>query len=129
MLPSVPGLLPTHRILQSLMKQLSKWRHMASLLHANDVALIERDRNDMAGIDTVGVGKVNEPVLPLRVLFLVSAHNGLSQRAHIALSELGHEVTIAIVDRSEEMEAAVDKHDPELIVCPFLKTMIPDSIW
>lgn len=34
----------------------------------------------------------------LRVLFLVSAHNSLSQRAQIALSVLGHDVTVAVVD-------------------------------
>ena len=28
-----------------------------------------------------------------------------------------------------EMEAAVAEHHPELIVCPFLKRMIPESIW
>ena len=65
----------------------------------------------------------------LRILFLVSAHNGLSQRAWIALTELGHEVTVAVVDSAGAMEAAVGEHDPELIVCPFLKTMIPESIW
>ena len=34
----------------------------------------------------------------MRVLFLVSAHNSLSQRAWIALTERGHEVTVAVVD-------------------------------
>jgi putative two-component system hydrogenase maturation factor HypX/HoxX len=65
----------------------------------------------------------------LRILFLVSAHNGLSQRALIALTERGHEVTVAVVGCAAAMEAAVDEHDPELIVCPFLKQMIPESIW
>jgi putative two-component system protein, hydrogenase maturation factor HypX/HoxX len=65
----------------------------------------------------------------LRILFLVSAHNGLSQRAWIALTELGHKVTVAVVDSAESMEAAVNRNAPELIVCPFLKTMIPESIW
>jgi putative two-component system protein, hydrogenase maturation factor HypX/HoxX len=65
----------------------------------------------------------------LRILFLVSAHNGLSQRAWIALTELGHEVEVAVVDSAAEMEAAVSEHDPELIVCPFLKTFIPETIW
>jgi putative two-component system protein, hydrogenase maturation factor HypX/HoxX len=65
----------------------------------------------------------------LRILFLVSAHNGLSQRAWIALSELGHQVTVAVVDSTEAMEAAVGEHNPELIVCPFLKTLIPETIW
>jgi putative two-component system hydrogenase maturation factor HypX/HoxX len=27
------------------------------------------------------------------------------------------------------MDAAVRDHDPELIVCPFLKTMIPETVW
>ena len=65
----------------------------------------------------------------LRVLFLVSAHNGLSQRAWIALTELGHEVAVVVVDSAAEMEAAVHEHDPQLIVCPILKKLIPESIW
>jgi len=65
----------------------------------------------------------------LRILFLVSAHNGLSQRAEIELSELGHAVTVAVVDSAAAMETAVAEHDPELIVCPMLKKMIPESIW
>jgi putative two-component system hydrogenase maturation factor HypX/HoxX len=65
----------------------------------------------------------------LRVLFLVSAHNSLSQRAQIALTELGHEVTVAVVDSGEAMEAAVAAHRPELVVCPILKRFIPESVW
>ena len=65
----------------------------------------------------------------LRVLFLVSAHNSLSQRAWIALTELGHEVTVAVVDSAAAMEAAVGEHRPQLIVCPILKKLIPESIW
>ena len=42
-----------------------------------------------------------------RILFLVSAHNGLSQRAWVALTELGHDVAVAVVDSDAEMEAAV----------------------
>jgi putative two-component system protein, hydrogenase maturation factor HypX/HoxX len=65
----------------------------------------------------------------LRVLFLVSAHNSLSQRAYVALTELGHEVTVAVVDSPATMEAAVAAHRPQLIVCPILKKFIPESIW
>ncbi len=65
----------------------------------------------------------------LKVLFLVSAHNSLSQRAFIALTELGHDVTVQVVSAPHEMEAAVAAHQPELIVCPMLKTFIPESIW
>jgi putative two-component system hydrogenase maturation factor HypX/HoxX len=65
----------------------------------------------------------------MQILFLVSAHNSLSQRAQIALNELGHDVAVAVVDSTSAMEAAVRVHAPDLIVCPFLKTMIPESIW
>ena len=65
----------------------------------------------------------------LSVLFLVSAHNGLSQRAYVELSALGHDVEVAVVGSGAEMEAAVARHQPELIVCPMLKKLIPESIW
>ena len=66
---------------------------------------------------------------PRRLLFLVSAHNSLSQRAYIALTERGHQVTVEVVDSAAAMEAAVTRHRPELIVSPMLKKMIPESIW
>jgi putative two-component system hydrogenase maturation factor HypX/HoxX len=75
------------------------------------------------------VGRPAASLVALRILFLVSAHNGLSQRAWIALTELGHEVTVAVVDSAASMDAAVHTHDTDLIVCPFLKTIIPESIW
>ena len=65
----------------------------------------------------------------LNVLLLVSAHNSLSQRSWIALTELGHHVEVAVVDSGAEMEAAVAAHRPDLIVCPMLKKLIPESIW
>jgi putative two-component system protein, hydrogenase maturation factor HypX/HoxX len=65
----------------------------------------------------------------MQILFLVSAHNSLSQRAWIALTELGHHVEVAVVDSACEMEAALQVHAPDLVVCPFLKRMIPESIW
>jgi putative two-component system hydrogenase maturation factor HypX/HoxX len=66
---------------------------------------------------------------PLNVLFLVSAHNSLSQRSWIALTELGHDVEVAVVESGAQMEAAVAARRPDLIVCPILKKLIPESIW
>jgi putative two-component system protein, hydrogenase maturation factor HypX/HoxX len=89
--------------------------------------------NRSAGyVEHAGLGSRTAPNgsrVALRILFLVSAHNGLSQRAWISLTELGHKVKVAVVDSGASMEAAVKEHAPELIVCPFLKTMIPESIW
>jgi putative two-component system protein, hydrogenase maturation factor HypX/HoxX len=63
------------------------------------------------------------------VLFLVSAHGGLSQAAQAALTDLGHEVTVAVVASPESMVSAVRDHEPDLIVCPMLTKMIPEEIW
>jgi putative two-component system protein, hydrogenase maturation factor HypX/HoxX len=72
---------------------------------------------------------MSSPRAPFRILFLVSAHNSLSQRAYGELTERGHDVDVAVVDDAAAMEAAVARHRPELIVCPMLKTFIPDAIW
>ncbi|MGN6870885.1 MAG: hydrogenase maturation protein [Solirubrobacteraceae bacterium] len=66
---------------------------------------------------------------PLRILFVTSAHNSLSQRAYIALTEMGHQVTVQVVDSPEIIEAAVNAHEPDLVVCPMLKQFIPESVW
>jgi putative two-component system protein, hydrogenase maturation factor HypX/HoxX len=65
----------------------------------------------------------------LRILFVTSAHNSLSQRAYIALTEMGHDVTVQVVDSPEIIEAAVNAHQPDLVVCPMLKQFIPPSVW
>jgi len=65
----------------------------------------------------------------LRILFIVSAHNSLSQRVWTELTDLGHKLAVAVVASAEEMEPAVAAHRPELIVCPMLKTMIPERVW
>ena len=76
-------------------------------------------------------GEVPTPVVenPLRILFVTSAHNSLSQRAYIALTEMGHEVTVQVVDSPEIIEASVEAHRPDLVVCPMLKQFIPESVF
>ena len=66
---------------------------------------------------------------PLRILFVTSAHNSLSQRAYIALTEMGHHVTVQVVDSPALIENAVAVHKPDLVVCPMLKQLIPESVW
>lgn len=66
---------------------------------------------------------------PVRVLFLVTANNGLTQRATLKLREEGHSVRVAVADSAESMRAAVAPADFDLIICPYLKAYIPDEIW
>lgn len=66
---------------------------------------------------------------PLRILFLVSGYNGLSQRLHRELINKGHEVSIEFATSDQKMIQAVEKYKPSLILAPMLKKAIPDEVW
>jgi putative two-component system hydrogenase maturation factor HypX/HoxX len=65
----------------------------------------------------------------MRILFLCTRHNSLSQRLQVELEEGGHEVVVAEVASGEEMEAAAHAATPELVLAPMLKRAIPASVW
>ena len=65
----------------------------------------------------------------LRILFLTSAHNSLSQRAYVELTRRGHEVSIGLATGEGAMFEAVERYAPELILAPMLKRAIPEEIW
>ncbi len=65
----------------------------------------------------------------MRILFLSTRHNGLSQRAQVELEESGHHLDIAEVASGAQMEAAAQRFQPDLILAPMLKSAIPASVW
>jgi putative two-component system protein, hydrogenase maturation factor HypX/HoxX len=66
----------------------------------------------------------------MRILFLTSAHNSLSQRLWTELSERGgHAVRVCVAATGEAMIAAVSREVPELIIAPMLKIAIPEEVW
>lgn len=65
----------------------------------------------------------------MKVLFITTAHNSMSQRACVELTDRSHEVSIHLTSTQEEMIKAVEITKPELIFAPFLKTAIPEEIW
>ena len=65
----------------------------------------------------------------MRILFLCTRHNSLSQRLQVELEDAGHEIVVAEVESPGSMEAAADAAQPELIVAPMLKRAIPHSVW
>lgn len=65
----------------------------------------------------------------MRVLLLASAFNGLTQRLHRELATRGHVVSVELAISSQAMEEAVTLFRPDIILCPFLKQRVPDSIW
>src|SRR5258708_2990637 len=65
----------------------------------------------------------------MKIVFLTTAHNSLSQRAYVELVDRGHTVIVVIASSAEVMIEAVDRERPDLIVAPMLKKVIPASIW
>jgi putative two-component system hydrogenase maturation factor HypX/HoxX len=65
----------------------------------------------------------------MRILFLTSAHNSLSQRLWIELGERGHEIRVCVAATGETMIAAVSREAPDLIIAPMLKIAIPKEVW
>lgn len=56
----------------------------------------------------------------MKILFLCTAHNSLSQRLCLELTALGHEISIEYALSGKVMLEAVELFDPNLIVCPFV---------
>ena len=65
----------------------------------------------------------------MKILFLTTAHNSLSQRLSIELTELGHTVDVGLAISESAMLDAVWQHAPDLIIAPMLKQKIPEAIW
>ncbi len=65
----------------------------------------------------------------MRILFLTHSFNSLTQRLFCELSERGHTVSIEFDIADSVSEEAVALFQPNLIVAPFLKRAIPESIW
>src|SRR5215471_4280459 len=65
----------------------------------------------------------------MKILFLTTAHNSLSQRAFVELVDRGHTVIVVIASSEEVMLEAVEREHPDLIVAPMLKKVIPAPIW
>ena len=65
----------------------------------------------------------------MRILLIASAYNGLTQRAHVELDTLGHEVSVTLALSAEEIRQALTLFEPDLIICPFLRERVPDDVW
>jgi len=64
----------------------------------------------------------------MKILFLCTAHNSLSQRLHLALSQ-SHDVTVEYAISDEVMIEAVALSKPDLVICPFLTSFVPKLIY
>lgn len=65
----------------------------------------------------------------MKILFLCTAHNSLSQRLYLALTTSGHSVTIEYALSDAVMIEAAELARPDLIICPFLTNKVPKDIF
>ena len=65
----------------------------------------------------------------MRILFLTHTFNSLTQRLYCELTERGHLVSIEFDIADSVAEEAVALFQPDLIVAPYLRRAIPESIW
>jgi putative two-component system protein, hydrogenase maturation factor HypX/HoxX len=65
----------------------------------------------------------------MRVLFLTRSYNSLTQRLHVELMARGHEVSIEFDIADSVTTEAVALYAPDLVIAPFLKRAIPESVW
>lgn len=64
----------------------------------------------------------------MKILFICTAHNSLSQRLYLSLSQL-HAVTVEYALSDDAMREAVRLAKPDLIICPFLTSRVPNDIY
>ena len=65
----------------------------------------------------------------MRILLLTHAFNSLTQRLAAELRQLGHLVSIEFDISDRVTEEALALFAPELIVAPYLRRAIPESVW
>lgn len=65
----------------------------------------------------------------MRILLLTHLFNSLSQRLFVELRAAGHAVAVEYDIADSVTEEAVALWRPELVIAPFLKRRIPESVW
>ena len=65
----------------------------------------------------------------MRILLLTHAFNSLTQRLAAELNERGHETSIEFDIADSVTEEAVALFAPALIIAPYLRRAIPESVW
>src|ERR1700678_3004078 len=65
----------------------------------------------------------------MRILLLVHGFNSLAQRLYVELARDGHELSVELDIHDRVTTEAVDLFGPTVVLAPFLKRAIPESIW
>ncbi len=65
----------------------------------------------------------------MKILLLVSAFNSLTQRVFCELKDMNHTVSVQFAINDKVMIDEVERFQPDIIFCPYLKKFIPQEIF
>ena len=65
----------------------------------------------------------------MRILLLTHSFNSLTQRLYVELDARGHELSVEFDINDTVTEEAVALFKPDLIVAPYLRRAIPETVW
>ena len=65
----------------------------------------------------------------MKILLVATAYNSLTQRIHVELNELGHEISVELALNESIVHEAARLFKPDLILAPMLKSAIPEEVW
>ncbi len=65
----------------------------------------------------------------MKIVLLVTSFNSLTQAVYTYLEDRGNEVAVSYAISEKQMLEEIEAFSPELILCPFLKTYLPSSIY
>ncbi|HRZ61317.1 MAG TPA: enoyl-CoA hydratase-related protein [Rubrivivax sp.] len=65
----------------------------------------------------------------MRILLLAHSFNSLTQRLWVELEARGHEISLELDVNDATTAQAVALFKPQLLIAPFLKRAIPESVW
>ncbi len=65
----------------------------------------------------------------MKVLFITTAFNGMSQRLWIELDKLNHDVHVIIPINANQLISDTERYNPDLIIAPYLTSKIPEKIY
>lgn len=65
----------------------------------------------------------------MRILLLCHSFNSLSQRLFAALTARGHQLSVELDISDSVTEEACALFQPDVLIAPFLKRRIPESVW
>ena len=68
----------------------------------------------------------------MKILFIITSFNSLSQKVYVELKKLDHVIHIEYFINEnyiENIKNKISNYNPDMIICPFLTKKIPEEIY